>query len=87
LPVVQVFGPAHELRGVCLGRASVGKRVHEGPQVYEPDTFHSQLANADKNNQKSLDIWMNSWMILANLITTTRAPTVSIGQINIYQHL
>ena len=36
-PGVQIFGPAPELRDVCLGRASVGKLVREGPRVYEPD--------------------------------------------------
>ena len=41
--IVQVLGPAHELH-VCLqrcslGRAFVGKPVHEGPQVYEPDKW------------------------------------------------
>lgn len=30
-----------------------------------------------KANQKPPEIWINSWRILANLITTTQAPTVS----------
>ena len=36
-PIAQVFGPAHELRAIYLGRAFVGKLVREGPWVYEPD--------------------------------------------------
>ena len=36
-PVVPILGPAHELRIVCLDRAFVGKPVHVGHWVYEPD--------------------------------------------------
>ena len=38
-PVVMILGLGHELCVVCLGRAFVGKPVHEGPRVYEPDTY------------------------------------------------
>ena len=38
-PVVQILGPVHELRVVCLGRAFVGKPVREGLRVYEPDSL------------------------------------------------
>ena len=40
-PVAQVFGPAHQLRAVCLGRAFAGKPVREGPRIYEPDTMRN----------------------------------------------
>ena len=39
-PVAQVFGPAHELHAVCLGRALAWKPVPEGPRVYEPDNYY-----------------------------------------------
>ena len=52
-PVALVFGLAHELRAIYLGRALAWKPILEGPRVYEPDRF--LLGNS--TTSKAYRVW------------------------------